>query len=250
MEMSRFFVMDTRRYRSEPSEEPSVRTMLGDRQLSVLYDWLGKVNSTATFKFIVSSVPFTSLWQMDAQVDSWAAYAREKAALLDVLHTIPNVIILSGDRHEFAAIEFTGPGESHKVLEVSTSPMSMFWVPLVRTLKMQSDEVVLRSKVNATVNPLDGVVTETQIVEEVPTERVVKYIPEGNYKFSSLEVDSRDLQHPTVHLEAVIHGKVEYKLTIAGKPVQLQTSTALGAFVPQTFKDVLNKLGLSPSQWF
>ena len=40
-----FFVMDTRRYRSEPDGEPSERTMLGERQLSALHDWLGKVRS-------------------------------------------------------------------------------------------------------------------------------------------------------------------------------------------------------------
>ncbi|THH31384.1 hypothetical protein EUX98_g2819 [Antrodiella citrinella] len=246
-----FFVMDTRRYRSEPSEDPSVRTMLGDKQLAALYDWLGKVNGTTTFKFIVSSVPFTSLWQMDAQVDSWAAYAHEKAALLSVLHTVPNVVVLSGDRHEFAAIEFNGETErEHRVLEVSTSPMSMFWIPLVRTLRMRSEESVVR-RMNMTTVGVDGeVISVEEVAEEVPKERVVKYIPEGNYKFSSLEVDTRDLQRPVVHLEVVIHGQVAYKHTIHGEPVQLQTSTALGTFVPQTFKDVLDKLGLSSGRWF
>ena len=74
--------------------------------LSHVSDTRYQVNTTATFKFIVSSVPFTSLWQHDALKDSWAAFETEKRALLDVLHTVPNVIILSGDRHEFAAIEF------------------------------------------------------------------------------------------------------------------------------------------------
>lgn len=40
-----FFVMDTRRHRSELDTEIPVRTMLGDKQLSALYDWLGKVRS-------------------------------------------------------------------------------------------------------------------------------------------------------------------------------------------------------------
>ena len=39
-----FFVLDTRRYRSDiTSEDPTTHTMLGDQQLGALYNWLGKV---------------------------------------------------------------------------------------------------------------------------------------------------------------------------------------------------------------
>ena len=39
-----FFVMDTRRHRSNPlTDEAGTRTMLGEAQLSALYEWLGKV---------------------------------------------------------------------------------------------------------------------------------------------------------------------------------------------------------------
>jgi alkaline phosphatase D len=39
-----FFVMDTRRHRSDPlTGEAAARTMLGETQLSALYEWLGKV---------------------------------------------------------------------------------------------------------------------------------------------------------------------------------------------------------------
>ena len=71
-----------------------------------------QVNQTTTFKFIVTSVPFTSLWTHDAQTDSWAGYAAEKASLLSALHTVPNVYLLSGDRHEFAEIEFNPVNEA------------------------------------------------------------------------------------------------------------------------------------------
>ena len=84
------------------------------------------MNSTSTFKFIVTSVPFTSLWTHDATVDSWAAYPTEKAAILDAIATVPNVIILSGDRHEFAMVEFNHfSSTGYQVLEISTSPLSM-----------------------------------------------------------------------------------------------------------------------------
>ena len=39
-----FFVMDTRRYRSDITKvAPASRTMLGDRQLATLHEWLSKV---------------------------------------------------------------------------------------------------------------------------------------------------------------------------------------------------------------
>ena len=141
-----------------------------------------QVNQTATFKFIVTSVPFTSLWTHDAQVDSWAAYDSEKAALLSALHTVPNVYLLSGDRHEFAAIEFNPLNETagHVVREFSTSPLSMFYVPLIRTLRAASEAVVPRTRLRVVDG--DGENLE-EVVEEVPMERVVKYLPIGNYKW-------------------------------------------------------------------
>ena len=39
-----YFVMDTRRHRSGPVGDPAERTMLGDKQLASLYDWLGRVS--------------------------------------------------------------------------------------------------------------------------------------------------------------------------------------------------------------
>ncbi|THG96831.1 hypothetical protein EW026_g5077 [Hermanssonia centrifuga] len=205
-----FFVMDTRRYRSDINKEDvTSRTMLGDKQLTALYEWLGKVNTTATFKFIVTSVPFTSLWQHDARKDSWAAYPYEKMGLLNALHSVPNVILLSGDRHEFAAIKFNHEGIGHSVLEVSTSPLSMFYVPFVRTLRMVSQTTV--KTIKEVVNAIEGENTTTFEEEEVPQEQVLKYIAKGNYKWSSFEVDTRDPQHPVVYLEVMIDGVSEYK---------------------------------------
>lgn len=51
-----FFVMDTRRYRSDITKtEPTSRSMLGDTQLHALYDWLSKV-CTLSVIIIVTSV--------------------------------------------------------------------------------------------------------------------------------------------------------------------------------------------------
>ena len=39
-------------------------------------------------------------------------------------------------------------------------------------------------------------------------------------------------------------------LEIAGKPVKLQLSTALGSLIPNSFKGMLDKIGIKPSKWF
>lgn len=138
-------------------------------------------------------MPFTSLWTYEAQTDSWAGFPSEKAALLSALHTVPNVVVLSGDRHEFGAIQFNpehdAPGQ-HPVLEISTSPLSMFYVPLVRTLKPRSEAVVKRFR--TVLNTTEEGEEVVQTVEEtVPKEVVLKYIPVGNYKWSACLVCGR-----------------------------------------------------------
>ena len=140
-----------------------------------------QVNNTATFKFIVSSVPFTSLWQHDAQKDSWAAYPYEKMPLLNALHSVPNVIVISGDRHEFAAIKFTAEGGGHSFVEVSTSPLSMFYVPFIRTLRMASENMV--KVIEQVATSVEGEPATIEQEELVPQEHVLKYIAEGNYKW-------------------------------------------------------------------
>lgn len=171
-----FFVLDTRRYRSFPDEpDLSFRTMLGRDQWTALHEWLGAVNGTSSFKFVISSVPFTSLWTFDGE-DTWAAYPEEKASLLQAFHSVPNVVIISGDRHQFAVVEFNHPDAKygHVVREISTSPLSMFSLPFVRTLRTQSDLTFTR---NVTV--AENITATVQ----VPYERTIAYIPTGHSKW-------------------------------------------------------------------
>jgi alkaline phosphatase D len=80
-------------------------------------------------------------------------------------------------------------------------------------------------------------------------------------------VDTRDLEKPALKLEVMIDGSAAYQyvcgpilathlhrslfsLTIAGKPVKLYSSSALGALVPQSFNKMFHKMGLRPSKWF
>ncbi|KAF7322713.1 hypothetical protein HMN09_00050100 [Mycena chlorophos] len=238
-----FFVMDTRRYRS--GSEVEAPTMLGETQLAALHAWLSHANNTASFKFIVSSVPFTSLWGGDASSDSWAGYAAEKASILEALHSVPNVIIISGDRHEFASIEYASE-TLHPVHEYSTSPLNAFDIPFIRTLKKASDETVPRLQ-----RVLSEEGEETTEVVQVPKERVLKYLARGNTKWSSFEVDTTNLTQPILRIELSIGGKVRYTEEIIGAPVKLQVSNAIGAFVTTGIREVFQKIGLgNPSRWF
>lgn len=160
------------------------------------------------------------------------------------MHTVPNTVVISGDRHEFAHIEFEPAPEpdtasadvaKHIVREVSTSPLSMFYIPFVHTLRPVSDASFVRKR-NMTVArtvPVSQIVTREQqsgvqetvtvqeemveiqeeivVEEEVPLERVVKYLPVGNSKWSSFEVDESNPAQPTLRVETVIDGKVAYK---------------------------------------
>ncbi|KAK0210499.1 PhoD-like phosphatase-domain-containing protein [Desarmillaria ectypa] len=244
---SAFFVMDTRRYRSSTIDDLSARGMLGEAQLAAFYNWLSRANETATFKFVVTSVPFTTLWGHDAATDSWAGFPTERASILQAMHSVPNVIILSGDRHEFAAIEYNHES-LHIVREFSTSPLSMFYIPFYRTLKMQSTEVV--SRVRHKLNMTDEGPEYITVEEQVPAENVFKYIPSGNYKWSTIEVDTTDLENPALRLKLTIDGKTTYSYTLNGTPVKIHSSTALGIFVSTGIKDVFNKFGIHPSKWF
>lgn len=85
-----FFVMDTRKHRTPHQlADDEAKTMLGYKQRDALLRWLGAVNTTATFKFVVSSVPFNTLWggplDWDGKKDSWAAYTHERESLLQVM---------------------------------------------------------------------------------------------------------------------------------------------------------------------
>ncbi|KAF8526853.1 PhoD-like phosphatase-domain-containing protein [Hysterangium stoloniferum] len=239
-----FFVLDTRMHRSgsDISGEDGKKTMLGDKQLTALYEWLDRVNSTTTFKFIITSVPFTSLWTVDPE-DGWSGYLDERDALLGVMGTIPNIFIISGDKHEFAAIEFLGG----KVVEYSTSPL--FYIPIVRTLRKQSKRLVEKWVQKVDVNEA-GEQTVRNELEWIPEEKVLKALPLGNYKWSSFEVDTTDRQKPTLKVDVVINGRTEWQHTIHGTPVALKSSSALGTQITRGLKGALGKLGLSPTKWF
>lgn len=45
---------------------------------------------------------------INGQVDTWMGAPEERRAFIELLEYVPNVIVISGDRHEFAAVEHLG----------------------------------------------------------------------------------------------------------------------------------------------
>ncbi|EMD92169.1 hypothetical protein COCHEDRAFT_1098704 [Bipolaris maydis C5] len=165
-----FFLLDTRRYRSPANKDPwdASKTMLGAQQLSDLLSWIKKEPPTGVhWKFIVTGTPFTKNWQFGSE-DTWGGHLFERKMILEAAWDMSSthdigVVVLSGDRHEFAATSFPPPKDgkwpiSATVHEFSTSPLSMFYLPF-RTYKEIDDEDVC-----------------------------LKYLPDGNSKFGAVEI--------------------------------------------------------------
>ncbi len=104
-----FFILDTRQYRDKNTDRDSpAKTMLGSAQREWLLEGLAR--STATWKFIVTSVPLSNPKGGTVQVpgnDSWAR-AEDGTGFQTELHTIVNAILkgrvrnvvwLAGDVH-------------------------------------------------------------------------------------------------------------------------------------------------------
>jgi alkaline phosphatase D len=185
-----FFLLDTRRYRTPATKDASdpSKTMLGAQQLSDLLDWIAKPTAPGVhWKFIVTGTPFTKNWKFGSE-DTWGGHLYERRRILEAAwelstNTDIGVVILSGDRHEFAATSFPPPKDgkwptSATVHEFSTSPLSMFYLPF-RTYNEVDDEDVC-----------------------------IKYLPDGNSKFGAVEITAPE------------HGEqsfVNYRLFVDGK---------------------------------
>ncbi|KAJ2161235.1 hypothetical protein GGF46_001663 [Coemansia sp. RSA 552] len=133
-----FYAWDTRRYRTQwetASSNGPEHTMLGREQKQHFVQWLHDVNHTAAVKFVVSSVPVTTGWSNhDSSQDTWRGYPTERAEILNLTQYVPNLLFLSGDRHEMAAVELPSGN-----IEFSTSPVSQFTFPLVGMFKKDAD---------------------------------------------------------------------------------------------------------------
>ena len=168
-----FFVLDSRTYRSEPAQINS--TILGSAQLQSLLAYLARPEpAEVRWKIIASSVPFTKNWHVGT-TDTWGGFLNERRTVFEAMWHAERelgvrIVLISGDRHEFATTRFPDPtlgldtedlepitaGEG--VHEFSVGPLSMFYLP-VRSY-WQSDR------------------------EDVS----VKYIPDGNIKYGLIDI--------------------------------------------------------------
>lgn len=223
-----FFMLDTRRYRTspEPASQPSTpltnsakpfygsssppkpspdtHTMLGPQQLAALLSFLRAPPAPGVhWKFISSSVPFTKNWRFGTP-DTWGGFLSERSLILSAMQDAERthgirVIVLSGDRHEFAAIRFPPSLSDHDAStdavdagphEFSVGPLSMFYLP-IRTFK-QTD----------------------------PEDVAIKYLPDGNSKVGVVRIEpltskSRAAKKSRMLYTLYIDGEVvwEYALT-------------------------------------
>jgi alkaline phosphatase D len=99
-----FFVLDTRTYRDPAGTAGNcvpAESMLGADQKAALKNWL--LTSDARFKFIISSVMWSSLSGHAPPFfcESWPTYLTERDEIFDFIkdNQIPGVILYSGDEH-------------------------------------------------------------------------------------------------------------------------------------------------------
>ncbi|OAQ64757.1 alkaline phosphatase [Pochonia chlamydosporia 170] len=204
-----FFMLDTRSYRSSnnvPFEEED-KTMLGQDQLADFLAWLARPEPKGVkWKFVASSVPFTKNWPVNVK-DTWGGFLVERRKILEAMWDVgargTSVVILSGDRHEFAATKFPPPPESKwpesaAAYEFSTSPLNQFASPIPSYKQVDSEDVKLH------------------------------YIPSGSSKFGSFTIENID-GHSTLQYTLYIDGKERWTTQLSEPTIEEAAKTS-GSF--------------------
>ena len=104
-------ILDTRQYRAADHS-----TMLGRRQKDWFFDRL--VNSTATFKFVATTVPMAGGGQ-----DRWDGFPKERDEILRLIHRqkISGVVFMSADMH-YAAVTKIPKGNG--LIDITAGPLA------------------------------------------------------------------------------------------------------------------------------
>ncbi len=151
-----FFMLDTRRYRDANNLPANAKgkSMLGAQQLDDFLAWLEKPAPRGVkWKIVASSVPFTKNWRVNG-MDTWAGFLDERQRILEAMWDVGlkggvGVVVLSGDRHEFAATALPPPKGgrwplSSTVHEYSTSPLSQFYLPVPSYSQQDEEDVMIK----------------------------------------------------------------------------------------------------------
>ena len=207
-----FFMLDTRRHRSSstalPPTDPT-KSMLGPAQMSSLLHFLKRDEPAGIkWKFVISSIPFTRNWRLNA-ADTWAGYLHERRTILEAMWDTSSrgdgigVVILSGDRHEFAATAFPPPKDAKwpsgaTVHEFSTSPLSMFYLPVRSYWEVPSEAE-------------DGYGSDV----------CVKYAPDGNSKFGIVDLEEvKGGEQGVLRFRLVVDGVETWEYVLMTPPVK------------------------------
>ncbi|EXJ93985.1 hypothetical protein A1O1_02378 [Capronia coronata CBS 617.96] len=242
-----FFMLDTRRYRTapepvassmskplygssaEPSKPPSRgpnHTMLGSAQLASLLKFLSTPEPPHIhWKIIASSVPFTKNWRFGTS-DTWGGFLQERAEILTAMHVAERdlgvrVIVLSGDRHEFAAIRYPPP-----IVDLAAL------IPLAQTQKDTAKETQLSSIVydrtpqagphEFSVGPLSMFYLPLRTFKQVDEEDVaIKYLPDGNSKVGVVEIQNLagEVQRSLLKYSLYIDGSLAWEYTLTSPSI-------------------------------
>jgi alkaline phosphatase D len=186
------FMLDTRRYRTPESKNATdaTKSMLGADQLAHLLKWINTPPPHGVrWKTIVSSVPLTKNWRF-GDTDTWGTYLHERSIILEAMWSASlaqgvGMLVISGDRHEFAATRIVDETGQHKgeVMEFSVSPLNMFYLPF-RTYKQKDEE-----------------------------DQEVKYIPYGNSKFGAMQFSESEGE-AILNFTLFVDGKEAYTQSV------------------------------------
>ncbi|EFX03544.1 alkaline phosphatase family protein [Grosmannia clavigera kw1407] len=192
-----FFMLDTRSYRSSNSLpfNSTDKSMLGAEQLADLLDYLRRPEPRGIkWKIVASSVPFTKNWRINRR-DTWGGFLSERQVIFEAMWDAglrgTGVVILSGDRHEFAATQFPPPANSQwpasvAVHEFSASPLSQFYSPVPSYFQWDDEDVKL------------------------------EYIHRGNSKFGAVTINQTigESDQSNLHYRLFIDGAETWNTTI------------------------------------
>lgn len=244
-------MIDTRRYRtpndktngSEPVTGEPTKSMLGEKQLSDLLAWLKRPELPGVrWKILVSSIPFTKNWWFGAQ-DTWRGYLGERQIILEAMWDVGlrggiGVVVLSGDRHEFAATAFPPPPDGkEEIVGLGGLPAPASPFGLKGSVLSLGDDGALPYKTRRKRWPLSATVhefscsplnmfylpirtySESSTSDDYVSDVLVKYIPDGNSKFGAVSISNPSTSDQSIlHYRLFVDGKESWSYTITTPP--------------------------------